>query len=92
MNKSELVSAISEDTGVSKADTDKVLNAFCELAAKTIGDGGKVQIAGYMTFERTERAARKGRNPQTGEEMDIPAGFGAKITAGSKLKEAAKRS
>lgn len=90
MNKTELVSAIADEAGVSKADVEKVITAFCEVAAKSISQGEKVQIAGWMTFERTERAARKGRNPQTGEEIDIPAGFGAKISAGSKLKDAVK--
>lgn len=88
MNKSEVVDVVSHGTGVSKADTDRVLSAFLELAAKQVGSGEKLTIPGWITFERVHRPARQGRNPQTGESITIAARNAVKVSAGSKLKSA----
>ena len=91
MTKSELIDAISSSTDVSKVDVGKVLDAFYDEAVKVVQSAdAKLTIPGFLSIEQTQRKARKGRNPATGEEIDIPAGTGAKITAGSKLKKAAK--
>jgi DNA-binding protein HU-beta len=90
MTKSELIDAIADSTGVSKADVGKVLDGFYDEAAKVVQNSSeKLTIPGFLSIEQTQRKARKGRNPATGEEIDIPAGTGAKITAGSKLKKVA---
>jgi DNA-binding protein HU-beta len=67
-----------------------VLNGFFETLADSVGSGTKVSIPGWLAVERTHRAARTGRNPQTGASIDIPAGYSVKVSAGSKLKAAAK--
>ncbi|MFE4516793.1 HU family DNA-binding protein [Kitasatospora sp. NPDC056783] len=91
MNRSELVSAVAERAEVTRKDVDAVLAAFGEVVGEVVAKGEeKVTIPGFLTFERTHRAARTARNPQTGEPIQIAAGYGAKVSAGSKLKEAAK--
>ncbi|MFJ1662585.1 HU family DNA-binding protein [Streptomyces anthocyanicus] len=91
MNRSELVASISERTGVSRTAADAVLAALAETVGDIVAKGDeKVTIPGFLTFERTHRAARTGRNPQTGAVLQVPAGYGVKVTAGSKLKAAAK--
>ncbi|MGH3322474.1 MAG: HU family DNA-binding protein [Streptosporangiaceae bacterium] len=90
MNRSELVSAVAESAGTSKTDADAVLSALGDTLIDAVQKGDKVQIPGLLTVERVERAARTGRNPATGETLDIPAGFGVKVSAGSKLKNAVK--
>ncbi|MEV8100573.1 HU family DNA-binding protein [Kitasatospora sp. NPDC085879] len=91
MNRTELVSALSERTEVTRKDADAVLAALAEVIGDVVAKGDeKVTIPGFLTFERTLRAARAARNPQTGESIQIPAGHSVKVTAGSKLKEAAK--
>ncbi|MEQ8716090.1 MAG: HU family DNA-binding protein [Acidimicrobiales bacterium] len=91
MNKSELVTAIAEKTDVTKTDVDAVLTGLFDVVADVVAAGDeKVQIPGWISFEQTTRSARKGRNPQTGEELDIPATKAVKVSAGSKLKAAAK--
>ncbi|MET7520251.1 HU family DNA-binding protein [Streptomyces sp. NPDC005480] len=87
MNRSDLVAALADRAEVTRKDADAVVAAFAEIVAK--GDE-KVTIPGFLTFERTHRAARTARNPQTGEPLEIPAGFSAKVSAGSKLKQAVK--
>jgi len=89
MNRSELVNALSERTGRTKADADAFVTALGDELIDAVGKGDKVQIPGLLTVERVERAARSGRNPATGEPLEIPAGFGVKVSAGSKLKSAA---
>ena len=89
MNKSEAIDVISHGTGVSKADTERVIAAFFELASKQVGSGEKLTIPGWISFERVHRPARQGRNPQTGESLTIPARNAVKVSAGSKLKSAA---
>ena len=73
MNKTELISAAAERSGVSKKDTEKALNAALELIAASLTRGEKVQISGFGNFEVREREARMGRNPHTGEAVSIPA-------------------
>ncbi|RSM87098.1 integration host factor [Streptomyces sp. WAC 01325] len=91
MNRSELVGALAERAGVSRKDADAVLVALAEVTGEVVAKGEeKVTIPGFLTFERTHRAARTARNPQTGDPMQIPAGYSVKVSAGSKLKEAAK--
>jgi DNA-binding protein HU-beta len=91
MNRSELVAALSERAGVTRKDADAVLAAFAEAVGEVVAKGDeKVTIPGFLTFERTHRAARTARNPQTGDPIEIPAGYGVKVSAGSKLKESAK--
>ncbi|MBD7982157.1 MULTISPECIES: HU family DNA-binding protein [Oerskovia] len=88
LNKSELVSAIAEKSGLKKADAENALNAFQEVLVESLANGEAVKVTGLLSVERVERAARTGRNPRTGEEIQIPAGFGVKISAGSLLKKA----
>lgn len=90
MNRSEFVAAIADNAGSTKAEADAFLNAFGEAILSAVKDGEKVQIPGLLTVEKVARAARQGRNPSTGEVLEIPAGFGVKVSAGSKLKAAAK--
>ncbi|GAA1799356.1 HU family DNA-binding protein [Agromyces neolithicus] len=90
LNKSELVAKIASSTGQSQATVDGVLNGLFEALAQSVGSGTKVSIPGWLAVERTHRAARTGRNPQTGATIEIPAGYSVKVSAGSKLKAAAK--
>ncbi|GAA1762191.1 MULTISPECIES: HU family DNA-binding protein [Agromyces] len=90
LNKSELVAKIASSTGQSQATVDGVLNGLFEALAESVGSGTKVSIPGWLAVERTHRAARTGRNPQTGATIEIPAGYSVKVSAGSKLKAAAK--
>ncbi|MFE0093615.1 HU family DNA-binding protein, partial [Streptomyces sp. NPDC059015] len=91
MNRSELVAALADRAEVTRKDADAVLAAFAEVVGEIVAKGDeKVTIPGFLTFERTHRAARTARNPQTGDPIQIPAGYSVKVSAGSKLKEAAK--
>ncbi|MFD4525638.1 HU family DNA-binding protein [Streptomyces sp. NPDC058470] len=91
MNRSELVAALADRAEVTRKDADAVLAAFAEVTGEVVAKGEeKVTVPGFLTFERTHRAAREGRNPATQETMTIPAGYSVKVSAGSKLKEAAK--
>ena len=87
MNKTELVAAIAEQAGVSKKDAEKTLKAFTDVVADGLKKGGKVQLVGFGTFEVSERAAREGRNPQTGKAMKIKASKSPKFKAGKALKD-----
>lgn len=87
MNKTELVAAIAEKADLSKKDAEAALKAFTEVIADALKKGDKVQLVGFGTFEVSERAARTGRNPQTGEEMNIPASKAPKFKAGKALKD-----
>lgn len=86
MNKSELVDAIVAKTGETKKATEATLNAFLETVVSALQKGEKVQLVGFGTFEVRERAKRKGRNPQTGEEIVIPASKAPVFKAGKNLK------
>ncbi|MFF2374946.1 HU family DNA-binding protein [Streptomyces xiamenensis] len=91
MNRTELVAALADRAHVTRKDADAVLTALAETVGTVVAKGDeKVTIPGFLSFERTHRAARTARNPQTGEPLHIPAGYGVKVSAGSKLKEAAK--
>ncbi|WP_435058030.1 HU family DNA-binding protein [Streptomyces sp. bgisy060] len=91
MNRTELVTSLADRAEVTRKDADAVLAALAEVACEVVAKGDeKVTIPGFLTFERTQRSARTARNPQTGAPIEIPAGFGVKVSAGSKLKEAAK--
>lgn len=90
MNRTDLVAAIAAETGQSQASVNGTLDALFDILAKSVGQGTKVSIPGWLSVERTHRAARAGRNPATGETIQIPAGYGVKVSAGSKLKAAAK--
>ena len=88
MNKTELVSAIAEESGLTKADAAKALDATVGTVTQALTEGDSVAIIGFGTFKVGERAARTGRNPQTGAEMNIPAAKVPKFTAGKALKDA----
>ena len=88
MNRMELVAAIAEKTELSKKDAEKALKAFTDVAAEELKKGEKIQLVGFGTFEVSERAAREGRNPQTGEAMQIAASKSPKFKAGKALKDA----
>ncbi|WP_334173626.1 HU family DNA-binding protein [Sinomonas sp.] len=90
-NRSEVVAEVAGKTDLSQNAVNRVLDALFDILAGSLATGEKVSIPGWLAVERTERAARTGRNPQTGQELQIPAGFGVKITAGSKLKAAAAK-
>lgn len=90
LNRTELVAAVAADSGQSQAAVNGVLDSLFATVASSVGDGTKVTIPGWVSFERTHRAARAGRNPSTGEAIEIKAGYGVKVSAGSKLKAAAK--
>ena len=88
MNKTELVAAIADKAGLSKKDAEKAVKAFTEVVgAELKKKNGKVQLVGFGTFAVTERAAREGRNPQTGKPMKIKASKAPKFTAGKALKD-----
>lgn len=87
MNKTELVAAMAEQAGVSRKDAEKALKAFTDVVADELKKGGKVQLVGFGTFEVSERAAREGRNPQTGKAMKIKASKAPRFKAGKALKD-----
>ncbi len=87
MNKAELVSAIADKAALSKKDADAALKAFTDVISEELKKGEKIQLVGFGTFEVSERASRTGRNPQTGEEMIIPASKAPKFKAGKALKD-----
>ena len=87
MNKTELVAAIAEQAEISKKDAEKALKAFTDVVAEELKKGEKIQLVGFGTFEVSERAAREGRNPQTGETMKIAASKSPKFKAGKALKD-----
>ena len=87
MNKTELVAAMADQAGLSKKDAEKALKAFTDVVAEELKKGEKIQLVGFGTFEVSERAAREGRNPQTGETMKIEASKSPKFKAGKALKD-----
>ena len=88
MNKTELVAAISEKTELTKKDSEKALKALIDVVAEELKKGEKVELVGFGTFEVSERAARTGKNPQTGAEIKIAACKAPKFKAGKALKDA----
>ena len=87
MNKTELVAAIASKANISKKDAEASVKAFTEVVAEELKKGEKIQLVGFGTFEVSERAARTGRNPQTGAEMKIPASKAPKFNAGKALND-----
>ena len=88
MNKQELIAAMAEQADISKKQAEDALKAFTDIVMQEVSKGGKVQLMGFGTFEVSERAARKGRNPQTKEEIDIPASKAPRFKAGKAFKDA----
>ena len=86
MNKSELIGLVTEKTGSSKADATTALDAVLDGIADQLADGNSVVLAGFGTFETRDRAARQGRNPQTGESIDIKASTSAAFKPAAALK------
>ena len=91
MNKAELVAAIAKEAGLTKVDAEKALKAFTDTVSKELKKKGKVQLIGFGTFEVSKRAARTGRNPQTGKAMKIAASLAPKFKAGKALKDAVNK-
>ena len=90
LNRNELVSAVAEASGVSTKDADAVLKAFQQVVSDAVAKGEeKVTLPGFLSFEQVDRAAREGRNPATGDTIQIAASKAVKVTAGSALKNAA---
>ena len=87
MNKTELIAAVAEQAEISKKDSEKALKAFIDVVTEQLKKGDKVQLVGFGTFEVSERAAREGRNPQTGKTMKIAACKAPKFKAGKALKD-----
>lgn len=88
MNKGDIIAEIASRADISKAAAERALNAIIESVTDTLKKGERVAIAGFGTFSVIDRAARKGRNPQTGAEINIPASTAPKFKAGKALKEA----
>ena len=88
MNKTELIAAIAEKAEISKKDSEKALKAFIDVVTDQLKKDDKVQLVGFGTFEVSKRAAREGRNPQTGKTMKIAASKAPKFKAGKALKDA----
>lgn len=88
MNKTELIAVVAEKAELSKKDAEKAIKAFTDAVSEELVKGGKIQLVGFGTFEVAERAAREGRNPQTGETMKIAASKAPKFKAGKALKDA----
>ncbi|WP_440110326.1 HU family DNA-binding protein [Paenibacillus sp. QZ-Y1] len=90
MNKVELIKIVTESTGLQKKDVEATIESIFATITEALKNGDQVKIAGFGAFEVRDRAARKGRNPQTNEEMDIPASKAPAFKAGKALKDAVK--
>ncbi len=88
LNRSELVSAIAAKSGLTKTDADAAVSALQDVLIEQLAAGEAVKVTGLLSVEPAARKERTGRNPRTGEEIVIPAGWGVKISAGSLLKKA----
>lgn len=88
VNRTELVAQIADRANLTKVQAESALSAFQDVLVESLARGEAVKVTGLLGVERVSRAARTGRNPRTGEEIQIPAGFGVKLTAGSSLKKA----
>ena len=91
MNKLELIAAVAAKAEISKKDAEKAVKAVTDVIAEELKAGGKVQMVGFGTFEVSKRAAREGRNPQTGKTMKIAACKAPKFKAGKALKDAVNK-
>jgi DNA-binding protein HU-beta len=87
MNKAELIEAIAKESGLTKADSKRALDAFINTTSKSLKSGDRVALIGFGSFSISKRAARKGRNPQTGKEINIPAKKVVKFKAGNDLAD-----
>lgn len=87
MNKSELIDAMSKEAGLTKKDTEAALKAFTKVVSEELTKGSSVSLVGFGTFDVGTRAARKGRNPKTGEEIEIKASKSPKFKAGKALRD-----
>ena len=87
MNKTELIAAVAEKAEISKKDAEKAVKAFTDAVAEELAKGGKVQLVGFGNFEVSEKPAREGRNPRTGETMTIAASKTPKFKPGKALKD-----
>lgn len=87
MNKTELIAAVAEKAEISKKDAEKAVKAFTDAVAEELAKGGKVQLVGFGNFEVSERPAREGRDPRTGETMTIAASKTPKFKPGKALKD-----
>lgn len=90
MNKTELINAVAESAQLSKKDATKAVDAVFNTIMESLKEGSKVQLIGFGNFETRQRSARKGRNPQTGEEIEIPASNVPAFKPGKALKDAVK--
>ncbi|MCI8538696.1 MAG: HU family DNA-binding protein [Oscillospiraceae bacterium] len=91
MNKAELINAAAEKTGLSKKDTENILNAVIDVISEALVEGDKVQLVGFGAFEVKDRAARTGRNPKTKEPIEIPASRVPVFKPGRALKDAVEK-
>lgn len=91
MNKTELVAGVAEQAGLTKKDAEKAVNALFDCVQQALAAGEKVQLIGFGTFEVKQRAARKGRNPRTGQDIEIPASSSPSFKAGKALKDAVNK-
>jgi len=90
MNKAELVEAVSDKTGITKKQARNVIDAITDTVKETLSKGERITLVDFGTFHVRQRKARKGRNPQTGEKLEIPAKKVAKFRAGKNLREAVR--
>lgn len=91
MNKTELVAGVAEKAGLTKKDAERAVNALFDCVQQALAGGEKVQLIGFGTFEVKKRAARKGRNPRTGQDIEIPASSSPSFKAGKALKDAVNK-
>jgi len=91
VNKSELVDSISEGARLSKADAERALNALLDTVQTAVASGDKVTLPGFGSFSRSQRSARTGRNPRTGEPVQIAASMGVKFSPGAAFKSAVNK-
>lgn len=90
MNRKQLVKKVADRSGLTQDQVDSVLTGVIDSVTAAVQAGDKVTVPGFVSFEQTRRAARTGRNPQTGETMQIPAQTAVKVSAGKVLKEAVR--
>ncbi len=90
MNKGDLIDRIASDAGITKAQAQDALNSFIDATTKDLKKGNKVTLVGFGTFSVSKRSARKGRNPQTGKEINIPAKKVVKFKPGKDLSDKVK--
>jgi len=90
MNRKQLVKDVAGRSGLSQEQVDTVLTGLADAVTASVTQGNKVMLPGFVSFERVERSARSGRNPQTGEAMEIPAQHAVKVSAGKALRVAVR--